>query len=202
MSPAEPSRAHLRFPSTPAHPVALYRHDGGEGLLVRFVPRYVLAGTQEEADAWRRRMVLPASAVFAPETPEALMGSRFAPEQLAVVGTFWDREDASRFWGVAQSAVLADDWQGGLPDLDTPGLLGRRFDSCAQLEERLEAASRPQDHGGRTAYEAYVADAGGRSLATGDELPAWHALPYAIRCAWCAAADAVVADWRAPLEED
>ena len=42
------------------------------------------------------------------------------------------------------------------------------------------------------AYEAYVADAGGVSLATGAPLPGWADLPEAIQRAWSAVAVAVV----------
>ena len=53
--------------------------------------------------------------------------------------------------------------------------------------------SHPPTNLARTAYEAYVADAGGVSLATGAPLPAWDALSPAIQSAWLAAAVAVVA---------
>jgi hypothetical protein len=42
------------------------------------------------------------------------------------------------------------------------------------------------------AYEAYFEKAGGKSLATGQPLPAWHVLPVEIQEAWEAAATAVV----------
>lgn len=44
---------------------------------------------------------------------------------------------------------------------------------------------------GQVAYEAYRDEAGGVSLATGDPLPEFAELSYAIRAAWEAAADAV-----------
>lgn len=43
---------------------------------------------------------------------------------------------------------------------------------------------------GRIAYEAYVVQAGGVSLATGAPLPTWSSLPPAIADAWKAAAGA------------
>ncbi|MCL4851804.1 MAG: hypothetical protein KJZ78_10530 [Bryobacteraceae bacterium] len=42
------------------------------------------------------------------------------------------------------------------------------------------------------AYEAYFERAGGKSLATGQSLPYWDALPVEIKEAWEAAATAVV----------
>lgn len=42
------------------------------------------------------------------------------------------------------------------------------------------------------AYEAYRADAGGVSLASGQPIPGWNKLPMPIQKAWGAAADAVV----------
>jgi hypothetical protein len=45
---------------------------------------------------------------------------------------------------------------------------------------------------GKTAYEAYRNHTGGKSLATGQEIPVWEDLPPAIRDAWAAAAAAVV----------
>lgn len=47
---------------------------------------------------------------------------------------------------------------------------------------------------GQIAYEAYVKKAGGVSLVTGDQLPKWDTLSYAIQECWEAAADAVL--WR------
>lgn len=44
---------------------------------------------------------------------------------------------------------------------------------------------------GRCAYEAYSVSAGGKSLVTGDPLPAWDELPAPVRAAWIAAALAV-----------
>ena len=44
---------------------------------------------------------------------------------------------------------------------------------------------------GETAYGAYCKQAGGKSLATGDTLPAFAALPQAIKDAWAASAIAV-----------
>lgn len=44
---------------------------------------------------------------------------------------------------------------------------------------------------GQVAYEAYCADAGGRSIATGDELPDWAHLPRRIQQCWESAAAAV-----------
>ena len=46
---------------------------------------------------------------------------------------------------------------------------------------------------GRTAYEAYSANTGGRSLASGDDLPMWDDLQDVYKTAWIAAALAVVA---------
>lgn len=44
----------------------------------------------------------------------------------------------------------------------------------------------------RIAYEAYARSTGGKSLVSGDALPAWDDLPQAIRWAWDAAAQAVI----------
>lgn len=46
---------------------------------------------------------------------------------------------------------------------------------------------------GRIAYEAYSRSADGRSLISGQGLPAWPDLPEAIRAAWEQAAQAVAA---------
>lgn len=43
----------------------------------------------------------------------------------------------------------------------------------------------------KIAYEGYCAQTGGKSLATGDDLPQWEALPVAIREAWTASVRAV-----------
>ena len=43
----------------------------------------------------------------------------------------------------------------------------------------------------KIAYDAYVKAAGGKSLATGDPLPAFENLPQEIRWAWDAASQAV-----------
>jgi hypothetical protein len=43
----------------------------------------------------------------------------------------------------------------------------------------------------RAAYEAYRMQTGGRSLASGDDLPAWEALDSKYHDAWIAAARAV-----------
>lgn len=49
-------------------------------------------------------------------------------------------------------------------------------------------AERPYERPvGRAAYEAYRDAAGGASLATGDPLPDWTALPEPVREAWDAA---------------
>jgi hypothetical protein len=45
---------------------------------------------------------------------------------------------------------------------------------------------------GQIAYEAYCEAAGGRSLVSGDPLPAWADLPGPIQDAWDAAAAAVL----------
>lgn len=45
----------------------------------------------------------------------------------------------------------------------------------------------------QAAYEAYVMQTGGRSLATGDDLPPWEALESKYHDAWIAAARAVEA---------
>lgn len=45
---------------------------------------------------------------------------------------------------------------------------------------------------GRVAYDAYRHCAGGRSLATGAELPPWRELPAPMRAAWLLAAAAVL----------
>lgn len=52
---------------------------------------------------------------------------------------------------------------------------------------------------GRRSYEAYRAKAGGVSLVSGTELPAWEELHADIRAAWEAAATAAV---RADLPDD
>jgi len=44
---------------------------------------------------------------------------------------------------------------------------------------------------GRIAYEAYCANTGGRSLATGDDLPPWDQLGDEYKTAWIAAAQEV-----------
>lgn len=44
---------------------------------------------------------------------------------------------------------------------------------------------------GQLAYEAYVQHAGGKSLATGDDLPAWGELSPEIQAAWQYSADVV-----------
>jgi hypothetical protein len=43
------------------------------------------------------------------------------------------------------------------------------------------------------AYEAYRANSGGKSLVSGQPIPAFAELPEPIRAAWTAAADAVAA---------
>ncbi len=43
----------------------------------------------------------------------------------------------------------------------------------------------------RAGYEAYSRTTGGRSAVTGDPLPAWDALPGAVRNAWWSAAEAI-----------
>lgn len=45
------------------------------------------------------------------------------------------------------------------------------------------------DEPARAAYERYLHSSGGKSLASGAELPGWDALPDAIKAAWRAAAD-------------
>jgi hypothetical protein len=50
----------------------------------------------------------------------------------------------------------------------------------AELQERLGL--------GRKAFETYAKQSSGRSLVSGELLPAWAELPEAIRDAWCAAA--------------
>jgi hypothetical protein len=54
---------------------------------------------------------------------------------------------------------------------------------------------------GQVAYEAYSANTGGKSLATGDNLPAWGDLGEAYKTAWIAAAREVVANATEPVEE-
>lgn len=46
---------------------------------------------------------------------------------------------------------------------------------------------------GKVAYDAYWGHTGGKSLATGDDLPMWEDLPLEIQDAWRVAADAVLA---------
>jgi hypothetical protein len=47
---------------------------------------------------------------------------------------------------------------------------------------------------GQVAYDAYCMNTGGRSLATGDDLPTWDAMSDAFRTAWIAAARATIAN--------
>jgi hypothetical protein len=47
---------------------------------------------------------------------------------------------------------------------------------------------------GQVAYDAYCMNTGGRSLATGDELPTWDAMSDAFRTAWIGAARATIAN--------
>jgi hypothetical protein len=54
---------------------------------------------------------------------------------------------------------------------------------------------------GQVAYEAYSANTGGKSLATGDNLPVWGDLGDAYKAAWVAAAREVVANATEPVEE-
>ena len=54
---------------------------------------------------------------------------------------------------------------------------------------------------GQVAYEAYSANTGGKSLATGDNLPAWADLGDAYKTAWIAAAREVVANATEPVDE-
>jgi hypothetical protein len=53
---------------------------------------------------------------------------------------------------------------------------------------------------GQVAYEAYSANTGGKSLATGDNLPAWADLGEAYKTAWIAAAREVVANATEPVD--
>jgi hypothetical protein len=50
------------------------------------------------------------------------------------------------------------------------------------------------DRLGRIAYEAYCINTGGRSLATGDDLPPWEQLGDEYKTAWIAAAREVLAN--------
>ena len=50
------------------------------------------------------------------------------------------------------------------------------------------------DQLGRTAYEAYATQTGGKSLATGDNLPPWEELDSSMQTAWTAAARTVLAN--------
>lgn len=50
------------------------------------------------------------------------------------------------------------------------------------------------DQLGRTAYEAYATQTGGKSLATGDDLPLWADLDSSMQTAWTAAARTVLAN--------
>jgi hypothetical protein len=47
------------------------------------------------------------------------------------------------------------------------------------------------EHLGRLAYEAYAAQTGGVSLASGDRLPSWDALGDEFKTAWVASARTV-----------
>lgn len=44
----------------------------------------------------------------------------------------------------------------------------------------------------RKMYEAYRAHTGGKSLATGHDIPSWEHLPSPIKGAWCASAVAAL----------
>ena len=50
------------------------------------------------------------------------------------------------------------------------------------------------DQLGRTAYEAYSMQTGGKSLTTGDNLPPWEELDDSMQTAWTAAARTVLAN--------
>lgn len=47
---------------------------------------------------------------------------------------------------------------------------------------------------GQVAYEAYSTNTGGKSLATGDDLPVWGELDDVYQTAWIAAAREVIAN--------
>jgi hypothetical protein len=47
---------------------------------------------------------------------------------------------------------------------------------------------------GQVAYDAYAMNTGGKSLATGDNLPPWNELADVYHTAWIAAARAVLAN--------
>jgi hypothetical protein len=53
---------------------------------------------------------------------------------------------------------------------------------------------------GQVAYEAYSANTGGKSLASGDDLPAWDQLADVYRTAWIATARDVIANMAADDE--
>lgn len=59
---------------------------------------------------------------------------------------------------------------------------------CAVAERLVAEGVEGQLHLGRQAYEAYSRHTGGKSLATGADLPTWDALPEPIRQAWIVAA--------------
>lgn len=48
---------------------------------------------------------------------------------------------------------------------------------------------------GQIGYEAYRAHTGGKSLATGQEIPLWENLAPVIQSAWEAAGEAIVTDY-------
>jgi hypothetical protein len=56
------------------------------------------------------------------------------------------------------------------------------------------------DRLGRVAYEAYATNTGGKSLASGDDLPAWDQLADVYRTAWIATAREVIANMAADDE--
>jgi hypothetical protein len=56
------------------------------------------------------------------------------------------------------------------------------------------------DRLGQVAYEAYSANTGGKSLASGDDLPPWDALQDVYRTAWIATAREVIANMAADDE--
>jgi hypothetical protein len=47
---------------------------------------------------------------------------------------------------------------------------------------------------GQVAYDAYAMNTGGKSLATGDELPLWDDMGDAFKTAWIASARSVLAN--------
>jgi len=62
---------------------------------------------------------------------------------------------------------------------------------CEECRKDTEIMREP-DYYGEIAYEAYREKSNKRSLVTGEELPEWFKLPFMIKEAWIAAANAIL----------